>query len=217
MNMRKSFVTAALIASLLGACSEQDPTRVSSTPAPVKLTRDDIGYYCNMIVADHLGPKGQIHIAGRSEPVWFSSARDAIVFTLLPEEPKNITAIYVNDMGRASWERPEPGTWIDAREAWYVIGSDKRGGMGAPEAVPFAAKTDAESFVGRHGGTVVAFDRVPRDYVLEDGSANMQAGTMHGPEHAQHEAEHAQHASHAPSAMPMQDGQTHGHAGTVTK
>ena len=47
--------------------------------------------------------------------------------------------MYVNDMGVARWEAPEPGTWIDANGAWYVIGSDRMGGMGVPEAVPFAA------------------------------------------------------------------------------
>ena len=134
-----------------------------------------------MIVVDHLGPKGQVHIGGREEPIWFSSVRDAIAFTLLPEEPKNIAAIYVNDMGRASWDRPEPGTWIDARKAWYVIGSDRAGGMGAPEAVPFAVEHDAESFAGRHGGRIVAFAQVPENYVLSDASrlqhAAMQRGT----------------------------------------
>ncbi|NIQ52250.1 MAG: hypothetical protein GWN85_01855, partial [Gemmatimonadetes bacterium] len=56
----------------------------SSTPLPVEITRDHIGYYCNMIVVDHVGPKGQVHIKGRADPVWFSSVRDTIVFTLLP-------------------------------------------------------------------------------------------------------------------------------------
>jgi len=162
-------IVAALV---LSACGE--PEHEAAAPAPGELTREAIGYYCNMLVVDHHGPKGQVFIRGRDEPIWFTSVRDTITFTLLPEEPKNIAAIYVNDMGRASWERPEPGTWIDARQALYVVGSDKMGGMGAPEAVPFADHAAAEAFASRHGGQVVPFDRVPRDYVLAVAPAPMQ-------------------------------------------
>lgn len=194
--MRIAFVTTVLTTFLLVACTDENAQQKASVPTPSEITREDIGYYCNMIVADHLGPKGQVHIGGRDEPLWFSSVRDTIVFTMLPEEPKNIAAIYVNDMGRASWENPEAGTWIDARKAWYVVGSNKVGGMGAPEAVSFAAKTDAEVFAGKHGGQVVAFDGVPRDYVLNDASQSMQAGMHHG-------AGDAHHGSHTPNAMPV--------------
>ncbi|MDX2314838.1 MAG: nitrous oxide reductase accessory protein NosL [Gammaproteobacteria bacterium] len=204
--MRIALTATVLATLMLVACSEEDAPQVVSAPAPIEITRDDIGYYCNMIVADHLGPKGQVHIDGRDKPVWFSSVRDTIVFTLLPEEPKNIAAIYVNDMGSASWEHPEAGTWIDARKAWYVVGSNKVGGMGAPEAVSFASKIDAQAFAGKHGGQVVAFDGVPRDYVLNDASQSMQAD-MH------HEAADAHHASHTPAAMPMHNN-GHGHADT---
>ena len=177
--MPRTRVFMALLAALvLNACGE--PDREATLPAPGEPTREAIGYYCNMIVVDHLGPKGQVFIGGRDEPIWFSSARDAIAFTLLPEEPKNITAIYVNDMGRASWERPEPDTWIDARRAWYVLGSDKVGGMGAPEAVPFADQSVAEAFAEQHGGEAVPFDQVSRDYVL----AGVDAPMHHAREHS---------------------------------
>ena len=70
-------------------------------------------------------------------------------------------------MGRAaSWDDPGPGTWIEARQARFVIGSRKRGGMGAEEPVPFGKSAAAEAFAAEHGGEVVAFDGVPEDYVL---------------------------------------------------
>ena len=127
-----SLLLLALVLPALASCGDDQDARA---PAAQELSREAIGHYCNMIVADHQGPKGQIYVADRDQPVWFSSVRDTIAFTLLPEEPKNIVAIYVNDMGRASWEAPEPETWIEARGAWYVIESSRRGGMGAPEAV----------------------------------------------------------------------------------
>lgn len=149
----------------LAAC---DDKKVAELPPPVPITRDATGYYCSMTVIDHKGPKGQVILQSRDKPVWFTSARDTIAFTMLPEEPKDIAAIYVTDMGRAGeWDHPEKdGPWIEARSAWYVIGSDKRGGMGAPEAVPFGTKEAADTFATEHGGQVFAFTDIPQDAIL---------------------------------------------------
>ena len=99
--------------------------------------------------------------------MWFTQVRDAIAFTRLPEEPRDITAIWVNDMGRATnWQAPEAGAWTDARSAWFVIESSRAGGMGAPEAVPFGTEPPARAFAAAHGGRVVRLDEIPDDYVL---------------------------------------------------
>ena len=160
-SLRRSCLVALL---LLAACD--NGVQQAAKPAPQELTREAIGHYCNMIVADHHGPKAQLFLKGSDVPIWFSSVRDAIAFTRLPDEPKAIAAIYVNDMARATWETPEPGTWIEAEGAHYVIESDRRGGMGAREAVPFADMSAAEAFVVAHGGQIVAFAEVPETYVL---------------------------------------------------
>jgi copper chaperone NosL len=178
----KSVLVAAFTLFVASGCG--DDAVSSSAPAPGELTRDAIGYYCNMIVADHEGPKGHIFIHGKDEPVWFSSVRDTIAFTMLPEEPRNIAAIYVNDMGRASWENPESDTWIHAQRAWYVIESDAKGGMGAPEPVPFAEEQAARAFATERGGQVVRFDDVPPEVVIApvaDGAAREPASPgVHG-------------------------------------
>ena len=153
-----------LVILLAGACSDQQPMAV---PAPQELTRDAVGYICGMTVLDHNGPKGQIFLSDRQQPLWFTSVRDTIAFTRLPGEPKNIAAIYVTDIGRASWDQPEPGTWIDARKAFYVLGSDRVGGMNTPEVVPFATRKDAELFIQQHGGRISVFDAIPRESLLE--------------------------------------------------
>ena len=175
-----TFRSAALIAAAfaLVACGEDIPT---SAPKPIELSRADVGHYCRMIVVDHKGPKGQIHIKGRDKPVFFSSVRDTIAFTMLPEEPKRLTAIYVNDMGRSNWDKPQKGTWIDARKAHYVIGSSRRGGMGAPEAVPFSQPGTATAFAARYGGRVVGFDKIPKGYILgHSGAAPSYGGRPAG-------------------------------------
>ena len=180
--MRRTGMALLLAAvAALGGCQDDE---IAAAPKPMELTREGTGYYCHMIVLDHPGPKAQIHLASMDLPYWFSSVRDAIAFTMLPEEAKDIAAIYVNDMGRAeSWEAPGPGTWIDAHAAWYVIGSSRRGGMGALEAVPFANRAGAADFAGRFGGEVVSFDQMPRDYIFaeaEDGGAMEHVGHMAG-------------------------------------
>ena len=174
----------ALCASLLLTACEED--QVASVPQPQELTREAIGHYCNMIVLDHQGPKGQVFVEGSEQPIWFTSVRDTIAFTMLPDEPKNLAAVYVTDVGKANWDAPEPGTWIEARQAWYVVGSDRVGGMGAPEAVPFGEQAKAESFAAQHGGHVVAFADIPEDAILgHEGQDDMQMGQdEHGTGHA---------------------------------
>ena len=155
-------ILVALLAVLATSCSERQPAAV---PAPQELTRDAVGYFCGMTVLDHNGPKGQVFLTDREQPLWFTSVRDTIAFTRLPGEPKNIAAIYVTDIGRASWNQPEPGTWIDARKAFYVTGSDRVGGMQAPEVVPFASRKAAEQFMEQHGGKIYTFDTLPPDSI----------------------------------------------------
>jgi copper chaperone NosL len=167
--LKKLTLLAILAGTLaLAECNEQ---KTAALPPPAfELTASAIGHYCGMNVLEHSGPKGQIILASREEPVWFSSARDALSFTILPEEPKDIRAIYVSDMTKApSWEKPGATNWIDARQATFVIGSRMKGGMGADEAVPFSDKAAAEKFAQENGGRVVAFVDVPTNYVLGAG------------------------------------------------
>jgi copper chaperone NosL len=167
--MRKIALLAAFAGGLvLAGCN--DRSTADAAPPPREMTAAAIGHYCGMNVIEHPGPKGQILLASREDPVWFSSARDAISFTMLPEEPKDVRAIYVSDMAKApTWEEPGATNWIDARAAWFVIGSRKKGGMGADETVPFSEKPAADKFAKEHGGRVMAYAEVPKEYVLGAG------------------------------------------------
>lgn len=163
--MRRLVLAAALLAALLAGCDGRE-AKVEAPP-PQEVSDAAIGRYCGMALTEHPGPKGQVFVKGFDEPYWFSSVRDAFAFTMLPEEPKDIAAIYVNDMGRArNWDQPEPGTWIDAKAAHYVIGSGRQGGMGGEEAVPFGDEAAAKEFAARNGGQVVSFADVPKDYIF---------------------------------------------------
>jgi copper chaperone NosL len=159
----------------MSACGDD---REAAAPPPAPMTPAAMGRYCGMALVDHPGPKGQIQLKGRKEVYWFSSARDTLAFTLLPEESKDIAAIYVTAMDKAtSWERPGAESWVDGRMAFYVVGSAATGGMGQREVVPFSTLQAAERFRAEHGGQVAAFDKVPRDMVLGE---DIPAAQAHG-------------------------------------
>jgi copper chaperone NosL len=99
-----------------------------------------------------------------------------LAFTMLPEEPKDIQAIYVSDMGKApSWDKPGVSNWVEAHHAVFVIGSRMKGGMGADEAVPFSDGAAAEKFASEQGGRIVSFADMPREYILASGATGTGA------------------------------------------
>ena len=153
----------ALVLLLLASCGEEE----AALPDPVRLTAEAVGHYCMMTVLDHDGPKAQIHLKGFPEPIFFAQVRDALAYAKGPERNADLLAIYVSDMGAApSWAAPGPDNWILARQARFVVGGDVRGGMGAPEVVPFSSAEAAAGFADRHGGDVLAFSDIPDAAVL---------------------------------------------------
>jgi copper chaperone NosL len=189
MRILKTLVIVAAVA--LTGCGEDE----TELPTAAALDRDATGHYCNMTVVDHPGPKAQIHVKGKPSPVWFSSVRDAVVFTLLPEEPKAIAAIYVHDMGQvADWSIPSDTAWIEARAAHYVIGSSRTGGMGLPEAVPFKEMEKAMTFAGQYGGHVVGWKAIPHKYVMEAPESHNMSTSKD--DHSGHKTDSHQSNSH---------------------
>jgi len=160
-------LAAVVVASgLLFACDAGN----TSLPAPEKLTELATGVYCGMVLTEHAGPKAQVFEKGKSDALWFTAVRDAVAYSRLPGEAQHVIAIYVHDMGRAtSWENPQPeGIWILADEAYYVVGSIKRGGMGMIEVVPFGQYEQAAAFAAQFGGKVVKYDDIPASSLFPD-------------------------------------------------
>ncbi len=166
--MTRAFLLFALaLANLIPGCDDKS---AAAPPPPREVSGDSIAEFCNMNLDEHPGPKGQIFVKSSTKPFWFASVHDVFAFLMLKDTPKDVIAIYVNDMATATnWDKPEPGSWVDAHRAVYVIGSRKKGGMGEDEAVPFSDRARAESFAHDNGGRVVGFDEVPRDYILANG------------------------------------------------
>ena len=170
--MMRLALVAALLLLPLSACSKQG--KQAALPPPQEISASSTAQFCGMLLSEHSGPKGQIFVRGNPQPLWFASVRDTLAFTLMPETPKDIAAIYVSDMGRAkNWDQPERGAWIEAHRALYVIGSRARSGMNADETVPFGDADAARRFAVENGGRVVAFADIPQSFVLSsngDGS-----------------------------------------------
>jgi len=148
---------------LLGACREE----AAEAPAPVAFDAGTTGHFCMMVLADHGGPKAQIHLEGYPAPLFFSQVRDALAYLRGPEREARVLAVYVNDMARApSWENPGAENWIAAEDARFVVGADVLGGMGAPEIAPFGDVEAAARFAAKHGGAPMALADIPDDAVL---------------------------------------------------
>ena len=182
--MRQFALTFVLL--ILGACRAEEAAR----PAPVPMTEEVVGHYCQMDLFEHPGPKAQVHLDGMPHPLFFSQVRDAVAYQRMPEQSAVIAAVYVNDMGApgATWEQPGAENWVPADLAFYVVGSDTVGGMGAPELVPFAEETDAAAFAVANGGRVLRLDDIADTEVLSP----VEIGGGH---HA-HEAESGEEADY---------------------
>ena len=82
-------------------------------------------------------------------------------------------------MGNAeSWSQPGDKAWIRGKDAYFVLGSSKKGGMGAAEAVPFSSEHAALTFAHQFGGQVMRLNDIPTDQLL--GSDPDLENTNHG-------------------------------------
>lgn len=156
---------ALILALLLAACRDE----VAQATDPLPLTAEAVGYFCQMNLLEHEGPKAQVHLDGLpGAPLFFSQVRDAVAYARLPEQSHPILKIWVNDMGApgATWAAPGTDNWIAAEAAHFVVGSAIAGGMGAPEIVPFARAEDAAAFARDNGGMVMDLAAIPDDQVI---------------------------------------------------
>lgn len=122
-----------------------------------------------MLLSDFPGPKAQIHYRDLPRPDYFCDTVEMFHLVLAPEQVRPIAALYVQDMGAADWDTPI-GHWIDAKQAWYVVGSRRLGSMG-PTIASFAREPDARRFADEYGGTVHPFSAITADMAVLDGGA----------------------------------------------
>lgn len=165
MKLNRHNVLLAAVASMaLAACDEAGPPL-----SPAEIDQATACALDGMLLADYPGPKAQIHFAGQSGPDFFCDTMEMFSIYLNPEQVRNVKALYVQDMGVADWNEPK-GAWIDAKTAFYVVGSKLHGSMG-PTFASFAQESAATKFVAEHGGKVYRFAEITPQMVALDGGA----------------------------------------------
>ncbi|OGV75441.1 MAG: nitrous oxide reductase accessory protein NosL [Methylotenera sp. RIFCSPLOWO2_02_FULL_45_14] len=140
-------------------------TACNKPSAPVMPQEITAGTSCTldgMTLADFPGPKAQIHYA-TGELDYFCDTVEMFSIYLRPEQKKTITGIFTQDMGKTDWEKPQ-SNWIDAKQAFYVLGSKKTGSMG-PTLAAFSGLQDAETFAKKFEGKVLPFNEITHDMV----------------------------------------------------
>jgi copper chaperone NosL len=156
----KSVLIVSLIGLLLG-CSEADPKKEMLKQA-VAIENADECHLCGMIIAQFPGPKGELYQKTSEDIAKFCSTRDLFGYLLQPENQRQVQQVFVHDMSKTPWQKPDDQYFIDARSAWFVVDSSKKGAMGKTLA-SFSLFDDAQAFSREYGGKVYSFDDISID------------------------------------------------------
>lgn len=171
--------TQTLLAMLLGlglmACAE--PEKEQKSLDPVAFHATDECHVCGMIITDFPGPKGEA-VDGASVKK-FCSAAEMLGWWLQPENRIGAARLYVHDMGRGEWLKPDDSHLIDATKAFYVVDlgdSGLKGAMGAVIA-SFGDQQAAKKLAAIHGARVLRFGEMNQDVLQQ--AAGMQHMSPH--------------------------------------
>lgn len=176
---RRTFLLGAAAAGsalLAGCVGDED------VPEPVTLgdPSDQTCDWCDMVIAQHPGPKGQAFFdedvpADRDGPAAFCSTPCTYNFVLDEEDRGNDpTVIYGTDYSAVDWDLTEDDgaavitahleadDFADVEDLAMVAGSDVEGSMGG-SIVGFSSDGDAEAFADEHGGALVTHEQIDRN------------------------------------------------------
>jgi copper chaperone NosL len=141
---------AALV--LLAACSQG-----ASKVAALEPAADTACALDGMMLKDFPGSKAQVQYA-EGKPDYYCDLMELFAVMLAPESKRRVAGVFVQDMGKADWDKPV-GHWIAAKDALYVVGSKKQGSMG-PTFGAFSNAQDAAAFVQKEGGKVLPYNQI---------------------------------------------------------
>nr|7OG7_A Chain A, NosL [Shewanella denitrificans OS217] len=124
-------------------------------------------HLCGMLITEFPGPKGELYTKTSEKVKNFCSTRDLFSFLLDPEYVHQVKEVYVHDMSLSPWAKPNDSHFINARLAWFVVGSSQTGAMGETIG-SFSVKKDAEAFIEQYGGKLYRFDEITQAQLLEN-------------------------------------------------
>lgn len=172
---------AMLLALGLAACSE--PETAQQALEPVAFHESDECHVCGMIIADFPGPKGQaVEKRGVHK---FCSATEMLGWWMQPENRVLGAKLFVHDMGRSDWDKPNDEHLIDATSAYYVAGTSLKGAMGATLA-SFAEEQAAQKLAAEQGGRVLRFEEIDQAVLQETAAAMPHDMSNHQHGHTGH-------------------------------
>lgn len=148
------------LATLLIGCGEAPQEKMLKQA--VAIESSDECHLCGMIISNFPGPKGESFQATNQDVVKFCSTRDLFSYLLQPENQRQIQEVFVHDMSKTPWQKPDDQYFIDAKKAWFVIGSSQKGAMGKTLA-SFGLQEDALAFSQKYGGELYQFDDITID------------------------------------------------------
>lgn len=153
-----------LLNTALIACSDNIEKKQMLHQAVAMESADEC-HLCGMLITRFDGPKGEVFRKEQGDKVFkFCSTRDMFSYYLDPENTRNVSQMLVHDMSKMPWgsDSIDDKYFIDAKSAWYVVGSEKTGAMGATLA-SFSQQEDAKAFAVEFGGKVLSFNDINFD------------------------------------------------------
>lgn len=145
-------------ALVLAGCSDPSSHEQAAQVAPVAFESGDECHVCGMVIAGFPGPKGQV-LGGNGPVRKFCSTRDLFSWLLQPEQQHRDYTVFVHDMAQTDWQRPDDAALVDARSAYYVVGSRLAGAMG-PTLASFTSESAAERFMAEYGGRLLRYQDI---------------------------------------------------------
>ena len=117
---------------------------------------------CGMFVAKYPDWLTQIYYPDLDQRKFFDGVKDMMVFYFDPEQyggPPRETGMHIFVKDYYSL------TWLSAKDAFYVTGSDIYGPMGH-ELIPFASREAAQSFSkDHHGKAIITFKEISPELI----------------------------------------------------
>ncbi|MBW7470966.1 nitrous oxide reductase accessory protein NosL [Marinobacter sp. M216] len=163
-----------ILTTFLFAACGNNGEQADAKPQPVHFASGDECHVCGMVIEGFPGPKGEA-ITGKDQRVRkFCSTRDMFAWMLQPENVNRAHTLYVHDMAQTDWQSPDDAALINAREAFYVVDSERDGAMG-PTLASFAEQAAAEVFRKKYGGQVLSYGEVTLEHI----NTEMPKGDMH--------------------------------------
>ena len=146
-RLRAGSITTISVFCLLGFLLTSFPL-VAAERVALNPTAQDKCPVCGMFVAKYPDWTTAIRFKDGSH-VFFDGAKDMFKYLLDPKryQPANSK----EDIGAVLVKEYYKLLWIDARKAWYVLGSDVFGPMGK-ELIPLETEADAKEFMKDHKG-----------------------------------------------------------------